>query len=91
MRIWSEFGFVIPTCLADLFFVILTLNKRKYLKFCHTERSEVSTNLTQNYLWIATQILQKFVRNDKKAFSLNLSFSVQVQISLEVSASRAVA
>ena len=24
-------------CLADLFFVILTLNKRKYLKFCHTK------------------------------------------------------
>ena len=35
--VWSEFGFDIPTCLADLFFVILTLNKRKYLKFCHTK------------------------------------------------------
>ena len=27
------------------FLVILTLDKRKYLKFCHTERSEVSINL----------------------------------------------
>ena len=75
---------------------ILPFAKAQYDKVtckipCHTERSEVSTNLTQNYLWIATQILQKFVRNGKKAFSLNFSFSVQVQISLEVSASRAVA
>ena len=31
-------------------FAILTLNKEKYLKLCHTERSEVSIQKTENRL-----------------------------------------
>ena len=31
-------------------FIILTLNKEKYLKLCHTERSEVSIQKTENRL-----------------------------------------
>ena len=30
-------------------FATLTLNKEKYLKLCHTERSEVSINLKRGY------------------------------------------
>ena len=71
---------------------VIVLQKRFLLVIAseQSERGNPKVNLRLNS-WIATQILQKFVRNGKKAFSLNFSFSVQVQISLEVSASRAVA
>ena len=51
-------------------FVILTLNKRKYLKFCHTERSEVSIQKTESgllNLWIF-----RYAQNDKRRFLLRL-------------------
>lgn len=44
VRIWSEFGFTILTCLADLFFIILT-----YFcytdKFCHTKYNNTKSVL----------------------------------------------
>ena len=43
--------FLINFVIQGDFLVILTLNKRKYLKFCHTERSEVS--IQKNGEWIA--------------------------------------
>ena len=47
--------FLINFVIQGDFLVILTLNKRKYLKFCHTERSEVSIQKTESgllNLWI---------------------------------------
>lgn len=38
MRIWSEFGFAIPTCLADLFFCYID-------KFCHTKYNNTKSVL----------------------------------------------
>ena len=55
--------FLINFVIQGDFLVILTLNKRKYLKFCHTERSEVSIQKTESgllNLWIF-----RYAQNDK--------------------------
>ena len=56
-------------------FVILTLNKRKYLKFCHTERSEVSIQKTESgllNLWIF-----RYAQNDNVDFLLQLRLATR--------------
>ena len=65
--------FLINFVIQGDFLVILTLNKRKYLKFCHTERSEVSIQKTESgllNLWIFRYAQNdkglKFFKNSKK-------------------------
>ena len=79
--------FLINFVIQGDFLVILTLNKRKYLKFCHTERSEVSIQKTESgllNLWIFRFVLTHSAQNDKfRAFVFGFAWQTNGKFGTE--------